>query len=128
MKKKRLGEVLYERGHISAADLKKALQEQQGKMIHLGELLLQRKLVSRKDLADALAEVATVEYVDCQQLQPPAELLKLIPVALAKRCRAIPVEATANGKSLTVVMAEPQNLNLLDELRFKTGLKIIPKF
>src|SRR5271168_5188762 len=51
MKKKRLGEVLCERGQIDASDLKKALQEQQGKAIHLGELLLQRKLVSKKDLA-----------------------------------------------------------------------------
>jgi type IV pilus assembly protein PilB len=126
MKKKRLGEVLYERGHISAADLKKALQEQQGKVIHLGELLLQRKLVSRKDLAAALAEVSAVPYVDCQKLQPNASVLKLIPLALAKRCRAIPV--AVEGKTLTVVMAEPQNIQIVDELRFKTGLKIDPKF
>lgn len=126
MKKKRLGEILYERGHISAADLKKALQEQQGKVIHLGELLLQRKLVSKKELAAALAEVSAVEYVDCQRLQPSAHVLKLIPAALAKRCRAIPV--AVEDKALTVVMAEPQNIQLVDELRFKSGMKIVPKF
>jgi hypothetical protein len=53
MTKRRLGEVLCERGHIGAADLKRFLQEQQGKAIRLGELLLQRKLVSKKDLAAA---------------------------------------------------------------------------
>lgn len=126
MKKKRLGEVLCERGHISAADLKKALQEQQGKIIHLGELLLQRKLVSKKELAAALAEVSSVGYIDCQKLNPLPETLKLIPAALAKRCRAIPMEV--NEKTLTVVMTEPQNLQLVDELRFKTGLRIVPKF
>jgi len=126
MKKKRLGEVLCERGQISAADLKKALQEQQGKVIHLGELLLQRKLVSKKELAAALAEVSSVEYVDCQKLDPSPETLRLITPVLAKRCRAIPTEV--NEKTLTVVMAEPQNLQLVDELRFKTGLKITPKF
>jgi type IV pilus assembly protein PilB len=126
MKKKRLGEVLFERGHISAGDLKKALQEQQGKVIHLGELLLQRKLVSKKELAAALADVAAVDYVDCQKLQPTSHALKLVPAALAKRCRAIPIES--DGKTLTVVMAEPQNLHLVDELRFKTGLKIGAKF
>jgi type IV pilus assembly protein PilB len=125
MKKKRLGEILYERGHISAADLKQALQEQ-GKIIRLGELLLQRKLVSKKELAAALWEVSGIEHVDCQELNPPTEILRLIPPALAKRCRAIPIEA--NVKTVTVVMAEPQNLQLLDELRFKTGLKIVPKF
>jgi type IV pilus assembly protein PilB len=126
MPKKRLGEVLCERGQIGAADLKRALQEQQGKAIHLGELLLQRNLVSKKDLASALAEVSTVEYVDCQDLDPAPETLALIPQALAKRCRAIPIES--KGKVLIVAMSEPQNLQLLDELRFKTGLKIVPKF
>jgi type IV pilus assembly protein PilB len=125
MKKKRLGEVLYERGHISAADLKKALQDQ-GKIIRLGELLLQRRLVSKQELAAALWEVSGVEYVDCQNLDPAPETLKLIPHALAKRCRAIPLHA--DEKTLTIAMAEPQNLQLLDELRFKTGLKIIPRF
>jgi type IV pilus assembly protein PilB len=124
MQKKRLGEILFERGHISAADLEKALLEQ-GKIVRLGELLLQRKLVSKRELATALCEVTGVEYVDCQELSPPSETLLLIPPALAKRCRAIPIES--NEKTVTVVMAEPQNLQLLDELRFKTGLKILPK-
>jgi type IV pilus assembly protein PilB len=126
MKKKRLGEVLCERGHISAADLKKTLQEQQGKVTHLGELLLQRNLVSKKDLAQALTEVSAVEYVDCQKLQPSASVLKLIPLALAKRCRAIPI--SADSKTLTVAMTEPQDIQILDELRFKTGLKVVAKF
>jgi type IV pilus assembly protein PilB len=125
MKKKRLGEVLYERGHISADDLKIALQEQ-GKIIRLGELLLQRKLVSRAELAAALSSVSGIEYADCQELNPPPETLILVPAALAKRCRAIPIEA--NTKTVTVVMQEPQNLQLLDELRFKTGLQVVPKF
>src|ERR1700740_3342855 len=125
MKKKRLGEVLYERGHISEADLKKALQDQ-GKIIRLGELLLQRRLVSKKELAAALWEVSGVEYVDCQNVEPPPETLKLIPHALAKRCRAIPIQS--DEKTLTIAMAEPQNLQLLDELRFKTGLKIVTRF
>lgn len=92
-----------------AADLQKALQEpqeQQGEMIQLRELLLQRKLVSKKDLASALTEVSTVEYVDCQSLQPAADVLKLIPVTLAKRCRAIPIEA--DEKTITVT----QTVNL----------------
>src|SRR5208282_1887052 len=90
------------------------------------ELLLQRKLVSKNELAAALEEVSGVEYVDCQSLDPAPETLDLVPQALAKRCCAVAMES--NGKTLVVVMAEPQNLHLMDELRFKTGLKIAPKF
>lgn len=126
MKKKRLGQVLHERGHISADDLTQALEEQQNKMIRLGELLLQRRLVSKPDLAAAVAEISAAEYVDCQELQPTAAVLKLIPAALARRCRTIPM--SVEGKTLTVVMSEPQNIQILDELRFQTGLNIVAKF
>jgi len=55
MKRKRLGEVLCERGHISAVDLKKALQDQQRKFVHLGELLIARGLVNKQDRTAALS-------------------------------------------------------------------------
>jgi hypothetical protein len=42
MKKKRLGEVLRDRGLISVADLDKAIEGQQGKVVRLGELMLER--------------------------------------------------------------------------------------
>ena len=126
MKRKRLGEVLSERGHISPSDLAKALREQQGKVIHLGELLLQRKLVNKDQLLAALNEVSGVDYVDARSLNPSPDLLKIVPASLAKRCSAIPVQR--DEKSLIVLMVQPQNLQLLDELRFKTGLKIDPRF
>src|SRR5580704_10393787 len=73
MKKKRLGEVLRERGNVSAENLTRALQEQQGKLVHLGELLLQGGSVSKKDLIAALGEVTSVPYFDCSKVQVPAD-------------------------------------------------------
>jgi type IV pilus assembly protein PilB len=126
MKKKRLGEVLYERGQISAADLKKALLDQQGRVIHLGELLLERKLVNKQDLLTAITEISGVPYQDCSTIDPTSEALRLIPIAVARRDLCVPVQI--DGKSLIVAMAKPQNVKILDELQFKTGLKIIPRF
>jgi hypothetical protein len=65
MKEKRLGEVLRERNQVSADDLNKAIQDQQGRPVHLGELMLQRGIVSKVHLVSALAEVARIQYVDC---------------------------------------------------------------
>jgi type IV pilus assembly protein PilB len=126
MKRKRLGEILTERGYISAEDLKKTLREQQGKFVLLGELLLERKLVRKHELLGAISEVTGVEYVDCATLHPPDKVLELVPVALARRSRVIPVQVA--DKCLVVVMANPQNVQALDELQFKTGLKIAPRF
>jgi hypothetical protein len=60
MKKRKLGEVLRDRGKISPEDLLLAITEQQGKMIHLGELMLQRGLVDKAALTAALEEVSHV--------------------------------------------------------------------
>jgi type IV pilus assembly protein PilB len=126
MKKKRLGEVLRERGHLSAADLNRALEDQQqDRLVHLGELLLRRGLVTKPELSSALLEVFQVPYIDCTSIQIDAESLKLIPAAMARRCRTLPIRM--DGTELVVAMAEPQNLQVLDELRFKTGKPIAPR-
>jgi hypothetical protein len=54
VKKKKLGEVLRERGHISPINLAQAVAEKQGKAVLLGELLLQRGLVDKDQLTSAL--------------------------------------------------------------------------
>jgi hypothetical protein len=64
MAKKRLGEVLRERKHISVEDLDRALLEQQNTARLMGELLLERELVSKDDLVSALEEAARLRYVD----------------------------------------------------------------
>ena len=124
MKRKRLGEVLRERGQISHAELSQVIQEQQGKLVHLGDLMLERGLVSKKELASALTEVTHLPYVDCENLEVDSEILKLVPRSMAQRCCVLPVQA--QGTRLIVAMAEPQNLRIVDELRFSTGMHIVP--
>ena len=125
MKRKRLGEVLRERGHVSPADLTKAIEEQHGKLVHLGELMLERGLVSKKDLGAALTEVTHLPYVDCELIEVEPDVLKLLPHAVAKRCCVLPIHC--QGTKLVVAMAEPQNLMIIDELKFSTGMDIVPR-
>jgi type IV pilus assembly protein PilB len=124
-RRKRLGEILRERGHISHSDLSKMVEEQQGKLMHLGDLMLERGVVSKNDLANALAEVISIPYLDCENLEIDPEVLTLLPHTIAKRCCALPVQA--QGLKLVVAMAEPQNLQMVDELRFSTGMDIVPR-
>lgn len=82
-------------------------------------------MIAKTDLISALAEVSTIPYLDCMRVTVDPDALKLIPFAMAKRCSVLPLGLQES--SLQVVMAEPQNLQVLDELRFKTGLRIIPR-
>jgi type IV pilus assembly protein PilB len=125
MKKKKLGEVLQDRGMISPADLLKAIELQHGKAIHLGELMLERGFVAKEDLGNALEEVSRIPYIDCASVAPDQRALELVPRAVAERLCILPIRT--EQRHLVVAMAAPQNLALLDELRFKIGREISPR-
>ena len=123
--KKSLGSVLMERGSLTAENLEKAIELQRIVAMHLGELLLSRQVVRKEELIPALEEVTTCEYFDCKTVEADPEILKHIPVDIARRNCAFPISIT-NGK-LMVVMSVPQKLNAIDELSFVSGKTIIPR-
>jgi type IV pilus assembly protein PilB len=125
MKRKRLGEVLLERGKISPTKLQHLIEEQSGKLIRLGELILERGLVEKPALAGALEEVFRIAYVDCSTVHCEDKALKTVPESLAIRLVALPIRM--EGSRLVVAMAEPQNLSSIDEIRFTTGNEISPR-
>src|SRR5580658_5036919 len=125
MKRKKLGEILQDRGQISAEDLQILFMEQEGKMVRLGELILERGLVDKPALVKALEEVSRVPYLDCTAIKCDLEILQSIPKAMAVRLDILPIRAD-QGR-LVVVMAEPQNVTTIDELRFTSGKDISPR-
>ena len=125
MGRKRLGDVLRERKHISIEDLDSALAEQATTARLLGELLLERGLVTKDDLVAALEEAAKFRYVDVRFTTVERAAVDLVPRAIAQRFCVLPL--VREGKKLVVAMSEPQNLRTLDELRFLTGMEIMPR-
>jgi type IV pilus assembly protein PilB len=124
MKKKKLGELLRDRGHVSAEDLSKALDEHHQKLVLLGEVLLERGFVERGNLVTALQEATNVSYVDCRSVKVDPAVLKLIPRATAVRFCVLPLRLDRHR--LVVVMAEPQNVQVLMELGFVVGKGVTP--
>ncbi len=126
MARRKLGELLRERGHISAADLTKAIEAQKTKLMRLGEVLFERSLVDKVSLITAIAEVSGIPYVDCQNVEPDAHVLKLLPAKIAEKHCTLPLRV--DGRCLVVVMAEPQNLDALSQVRFSAGCELSPRF
>jgi type IV pilus assembly protein PilB len=125
MKKKKVGEVLRDKGKISTADLEMIVGEQQGKVAQLGELMLERGLIAKDDLVEALEEVTRVAYMDCTKIVSNPDAISLISRSMAERCCALPIRI--DGHRMIVAMSAPQNLGLLDELRFASGMEISPR-
>jgi type IV pilus assembly protein PilB len=126
MKRKKLGEILQDRGHISAASLQKLFIDQETKMVRLGELILESGLVDKPSLVKALEEVSLVPYVDCASIRSDLEVLQLIPESMAMRLDVLPIRMD-QGR-LVVAMSEPQNLRTIDETRFSSGKDLSPRF
>jgi type IV pilus assembly protein PilB len=123
--RRRLGDVLSERTGLSAKDIEGAILEQRRTTALLGEVLLGRGLVSKIDLVAALEEVTKFRYLDARFVDATEDLLKLVPRPVAERYCVMPVEK--KGATMITVMAEPQNLRTVDELRFLSGLEISPR-
>ncbi len=122
--RKRLGDVLKAKKRVTEADLVK-LMEQAPSGSRLGDLILERGLVSKEELVLALQEVIGCRYIDARFATVETDALKVIPRATAARHCVLPL--AMEGRRLAVVMAEPQDLRLLDELRFLTGVEILPR-
>ena len=124
-KKKQLGTVLRERRHISESALENALEMQKHKLAMLGEILLESGKVAKPDLISALEEVSGVAYVDLETTPVDPELLERLPRETAERHCVIPV--VRNGPKIRVAMARPQDLMVVDDLRFRLGADIEPR-
>lgn len=126
MKRKKLGEVLIDRGRITPAALQKLFKEQEGNVVRLGELILEKGTVDKPSLIAALEEVSHVPYLDSSSIQCTQEALRAIPKSTALRLAALPVEI--DQTRMVVAMVEPQNVATIDELRFTVGKNIVPRF
>jgi type IV pilus assembly protein PilB len=123
-RKKQLGTLLRERKHISESALAHALEEQKYKLAMLGEILLANGRVAKPDLIAALEEVSGVRYLDLEITPVDPELLERLPRETAERHCAIPV--SRHEAKIRVAMSRPQDLAVVDELRFRLGAEVEP--
>ena len=75
-------------------------------------------------IADAAAEVFGIERVPAEGLEPAADLLARVDPELIARHHALPLRWRAGA--LQIAVSDPANTVALDELRFHTGLPVIP--
>src|SRR3990170_2989803 len=90
----------------------------------LGQILLEQGLLTREQLDRALAEQVGLEFVDLTEYRIDPVLTSLLPEALSRRYRALPI-GERDGK-LLVAMSDPANVYALDDIRTMTGRDVQP--
>jgi type IV pilus assembly protein PilB len=121
---KRLGELLLEKGLLSADQLETALAEQKRQRRPLGQVLLSQGLVDEKALAAALSIHFNVPQVDFTRARVEKDALALIPEAYAREHTIVPVRLVKD--ELEVVTVDPGDLALFAELKVLTRKRIKP--
>lgn len=99
-----------------------AQAQQQGKQ--LGDLLLEKELIGEVELRKIYAYVLGIPFVNLEKETIPADILQIIPEPIAKKYSIVSFER--DGNSLKVAMINPEDIQTIDFIRKKTGLKIIP--
>lgn len=120
----RLGELLIREGLITPEQLAKALQEQSGSGQRLGLTLVKLGLVAETAVVKLLARQHRMPAIDLSRFEVDQKLLKLIPAELASKHTVLPLKR--DGRQLTVAIADPTNLGVVDDLKFITRYDIVP--
>lgn len=123
--KKQLGQILLEAGAIDEFQLKSALGYQKQWGGRLGKVLVENRFITESALVEAINKQTGIEIVQLEKLQIPDYVIKMVPVELAEKNCMLPVrlegEAGKPGECLILAMSDPTNLNVLDEVQFRTG-------
>lgn len=110
-------------GMVKIKDLEGALKEAQKNNKKLGDILLQKKIIGEVDLRKIYAYILGIPFVDLTKEIVPQEVLQIIPEPIAKKYKIIAFEK--NGRELKIAMLNPEDIQTVDFIRKKTGLKII---
>ncbi len=124
MAKRKIGELLIERGLITDNELEFALDMQKLTHEKLGEVLIENKIVTPENIAQALATQLDVDYVDLNKRTIPGEMTRIVRRNTAKQNHLIPLQK--QGDTLFVAMEDPLNYYAMDEVRKATNLRVVP--
>ncbi len=124
IKNQQLRDFILDSGLVEKEALEEAFQEAEHSKILLGAVLLEKKLISGDDLQKLYAYVLGIPFVDLSKETIPADTLHIIPEPIAKKSHVVAFEKS--GTNLKVAMLSPDDLQTIDFIKKKTGLRIVP--
>ncbi len=119
---KPLGELLIERGIINHEQLNAALELQKIKGRLIGEIFVELNFATEKDIAQALTCQYGFPYLPLSSYEIDLEVIKSVPENICQQFCLIPIDKI--GKSLTLAMANPLNIQAVEDVELITGCTV----
>ncbi|MBW8016811.1 MAG: type II/IV secretion system protein [Planctomycetes bacterium] len=119
---KKLGQLLHEKGYIDDTSLESAVIQQQVRNCKLGRVLVDMGQITNTQLNETLALQGQIPTADLENIEIPQEIISMVPAEMVSKYNILPI-SRQNGQ-LTLAMADPFQLQAIEDLRVVTGCSI----
>ncbi len=120
--RKKIGDLLVDKGYITPAVLEDALREQASTGKRIGAILVENGNITEDQLIDTISERLGIPQVSLSSMVLSPDVTQLISVETARRYTVIPIFVI--GTTMTLAMADPLNIIALDEIKYQSGYEI----
>ena len=120
-KRKKIGQLLIEAGHIGEKELNIALAEQKKRGKRIGQVLIELGYLSEDKLLPILGKQLKVPFVDLSKVEIKPEVLKMVPEKICRKHILVPISFENN--QLMIGMADPLDVFIIDEIQFRQFLR-----
>ncbi|MEO0514632.1 MAG: ATPase, T2SS/T4P/T4SS family, partial [Planctomycetota bacterium] len=122
-KRLQLGQILQQWRLVTDQQIEEALKISKGSRKRIGDALVALGYITENDVAKALASQFGLEFVDLDQPNViDRDQLDLIPQDMIKKYLVLPLGK--EGNTLKVLVHDPMDINLIDDLQFRLGGKV----
>lgn len=121
----RLGELLLKQGLVTATELDEALRYQADFGGKLGTNLFEMGILDENELSSILSQQFCLPMVSSDEaMNVDPQVLDLLPKDVVAQHNILPIKV--EGRRLTLLMADPTDFPLIDEISFRTGMIVKP--
>ena len=119
MNDKQVAELFIEQHVLQPSQADDVLNEASLNGKTIAQAMIDSGFVDEHSFYQTIADALGTEYIDLNQREIPAEILKLIPSGLARLHRALPIGLS--GNTLRLALADPLDPRAAEDLRFALG-------
>ena len=120
---RRLSDFILAEGLINPEQFAAVVAEQKKTNEKLASVVVRLGLMTEEQMMHAQSlhyRIPSVKFPEAI----PAEILRLIPPAVARKYEVLPIGRSAGA--LTLAMVDPTNLSAVDDVAFRTGMRVFP--
>lgn len=118
----RVGQMLLDERVITPEQLEAGLQEQKKSKCLICTQLIRLGFASEERIFSILSRQLRIPYIRIRSTAIPPEIIKQVPARFASHYRIMPL--SSNGTVLTVAMADPLDMRVLDDLRLLLSVEV----